>query len=207
MIRRGDPRIPPGVRVSSVAVMDRARTNLSGRARYCVALASATAVVGAGAAQATPRSSGIYGGVITVGRGVAGVELGMTRGQVIARLGRPLKELPNAIMSYEALPPTNPHGLFDIYLERSQGAHVRDLAEQRVASRRRRPHLRARRSRATHAALRAPAEADPDRRRRARVSHHRALPRPNRLERACYVARALARQRAFGFDLLFPRGR
>lgn len=65
---------------------------------------------------AAPRSKGIYGGVIVVGRGVAGARLGMTRAQVIARLGEPVSELPNRDMSYEALPPKNPHGLFDVVL-------------------------------------------------------------------------------------------
>jgi len=46
----------------------------------------------------------------------------MTRAQVIARLGPPVSEMPNLGMSYEALPPKNPHGQFDIVL---QGGHVR----------------------------------------------------------------------------------
>jgi hypothetical protein len=60
--------------------------------------------------------------VILVGRGVAGARLGMTRAQVIARLGAPVSEMPNRGMSYEALPPKNPHGQFDIAL---QGGRVR----------------------------------------------------------------------------------
>ena len=72
----------------------------------------------AAAALGTPaRTKGIYGGVITVGRGVAGARLGMTRAQVIARLGPPVSEMPNRAMSYEALPPKNPHGQFDIALQ------------------------------------------------------------------------------------------
>ena len=71
---------------------------------------------------AAPRAKGIYGGVIVVGRGVAGARLGMTRAQVIARLGSPVSEMPNRGMSYEALPPKNPHGQFDIGL---QGGRVR----------------------------------------------------------------------------------
>ncbi len=69
-----------------------------------------------------PRAKGIYGGVIVVGRGVAGARLGMTRAQVIARLGPPVSEMPNRFMSYEVLPPKNPHGQFDIVL---QGGRVR----------------------------------------------------------------------------------
>jgi hypothetical protein len=45
----------------------------------------------------------------------------MTRAQVIARLGRPLKENENGYMAYENEPqgkvnPKTPHGLFDLYL-------------------------------------------------------------------------------------------
>ncbi len=71
---------------------------------------------------AAPRAKGVYGGVIVVGRGVAGARLGMTRAQVIAHVGPPVSEMPNLGMSYEALPPKNPHGQFDIVL---QGGHVR----------------------------------------------------------------------------------
>ncbi len=69
---------------------------------------------------AAPRVKGIYGGVIVVGRGVAGARLGMTRGEVIARLGPPVSEMPKLGMSYEALPPKNPHGQFDIALQRGR---------------------------------------------------------------------------------------
>jgi hypothetical protein len=44
----------------------------------------------------------------------------MTRAEVIARLGAPVSEYPNRIMSYEALPPKNPNGQFDIYLQRGR---------------------------------------------------------------------------------------
>jgi hypothetical protein len=68
---------------------------------------------------APPVTEGIYGGVVSVGRGAAGVTLGMTRAQVIARLGRPLSE--RGAMSYESyLPgknsPRTPHGMFDLLL-------------------------------------------------------------------------------------------
>ncbi len=78
------------------------------------------ALLGCVAAFATPPvTKGVYGGVITVGRGAAGVTLGMTRAQVIARLGRPLEE--RGPMSYENLPlgrisPKTPNGIFDLYL-------------------------------------------------------------------------------------------
>ncbi len=66
---------------------------------------------------AAPHAKGIYGGVIVVGRGVAGATLGMTRAQLIARLGAPVSEIPKRDLSYEALPPKNPHGQFDISLQ------------------------------------------------------------------------------------------
>jgi hypothetical protein len=74
-------------------------------------------LVGTTALAAPPLTKGIYGGVIIVGRGVAGVKLGMTRAQVIARLGRPLTE--HGYMAYENEPqgkvnPKTPHGLFAI---------------------------------------------------------------------------------------------
>jgi hypothetical protein len=65
---------------------------------------------GATASASPPASKGIYGGLVTVGRGAAGITLGMTRAQVIARLGRPLSE--RGPMSYENLP----HGMFDLYV-------------------------------------------------------------------------------------------
>lgn len=76
-------------------------------------------LLGPGALARAPRTQGIYGGVITVGRGAAGATLGMTRAQVIARLGRPLKE--RGYMAYENEPqgrigPRTPHGMFDLYL-------------------------------------------------------------------------------------------
>ena len=66
---------------------------------------------------AASGGKGIYGGVIVAGRGVAGARLGMTRAQVVARLGTPVSEYPHRVLSYEALPPRNPHGQFDIYLQ------------------------------------------------------------------------------------------
>jgi len=86
-----------------------------------VALAPVSLLATASVA-ATPRAKGIYGGVIVVGRGVAGATLGMTRNRVIAHLGPPVSEMPNRSMSYEALPPKNPHGQFDVVLE---GGRVR----------------------------------------------------------------------------------
>ena len=83
-----------------------------------------TALLACAAASASPPvTKGIYGGVITIGRGVAGATLGMTRSQVIARLGAPLQE--RGPMSYENLPPGRidthtPHGMFDLYLAKGR---------------------------------------------------------------------------------------
>ncbi len=72
---------------------------------------------------ATPSvDKGIYGGLVVVGRGAAGATLGMTRAQVIVRLGRPIEgRNSRGPMSYESFPPGKvspkaPHGIFDLYL-------------------------------------------------------------------------------------------
>jgi hypothetical protein len=91
------------------------------RARCGLPAGFVIALLVAPAASATPPlTQGVYGGVIRVGRGAAGVTLGMTRAQVIARLGRPLKAFGDEYMAYENLPPKNPHGLFDIYFEQKR---------------------------------------------------------------------------------------
>lgn len=74
----------------------------------------------ANAAHGTPRTDGVYSGAITVGHGAAGVTLGMTRSQVIARLGRPFSENGNGYMQYGQIP----RGMFDVYLT---GGRVRML--------------------------------------------------------------------------------
>jgi hypothetical protein len=176
------------------------------RAGYGLAIASALVLLGAGAADATPPSKGIYGGVITVGRGVAGVTLGMTRGQVIARLGRPLTEVPNADMSYEALPPKSPHGLFDIYLEASRvrmfvispnsgwrlADGIRIFARGAVG---RLMHRFGRRLRPTRIE---------DGERAYRITERY---RGRTVWTEFYVARFGRGASVYGFDLLFPRGR
>lgn len=64
-------------------------------------------------AQAQPLTKGIYAGVISVGRGAAGVTLGMTRAQVVRRLGRPFNENGNGYMEYSN---NYSRGLFEVYL-------------------------------------------------------------------------------------------
>jgi hypothetical protein len=80
-----------------------------------IALAVATA-----AAAKPPLTKGVYSGVITVGRGAAGITLGMTRAQVIAHLGRPFADYGRE-MDYFRLPPKYPsRGLFVVYLAKSR---------------------------------------------------------------------------------------
>jgi len=77
-------------------------------------------LVGATALARPPLTKGVYSGVITVGRGAAGITLGMTRAQVIARLGRPFADNGRE-MDYIRLPPRYPsRGLFVIYLAKGR---------------------------------------------------------------------------------------
>jgi hypothetical protein len=72
------------------------------------------------AAAKPPLTKGVYSGVITVGRGAAGITLGMTRAQVVARLGRPFADNGRQ-MDYFRLPPRYPsRGLFVVYLAKGR---------------------------------------------------------------------------------------
>jgi hypothetical protein len=51
-------------------------------------------------------------GTITLGRGAAGARLGMTRAQVVDKLGKPSYENANGLMSYQ---PTEANSIFDVY--------------------------------------------------------------------------------------------
>jgi hypothetical protein len=77
-------------------------------ARALLAGALSLAVLAAGAPSVSART--ITGGTITVGRGADGVTLGMTRAQTIHRLGRPVAENQNGVMSYGGA-----QNIFDIY--------------------------------------------------------------------------------------------
>lgn len=77
-----------------------------------LALVAALAAVGAGAAAAA-----VERGTVTPNSGAAGIIVGMTRAQVVARLGKPLYENRNGYMQYAK------QNLFDVYL---------DLATKRV---------------------------------------------------------------------------
>jgi hypothetical protein len=108
----------------SLLVMPTMRRAIARRGRPAswrlVGLALILAVALGASALATPLTRGVYGGVITVGRGAAGIRLGMTRSEVIARLGRPFSGK-NGYMQYAYMPPgyvppNVEHGLFDVYL-------------------------------------------------------------------------------------------
>jgi hypothetical protein len=76
--------------------------------------------VATAAAATPPLTKGVYSGVITVGRGAAGITPGMTRAQVIARLGRPFADH-GTEMEYFRSPPKYPsRGLFVVYLAKGR---------------------------------------------------------------------------------------
>jgi hypothetical protein len=61
-------------------------------------------------------------GTITVGRGAAGARLDMTHAQVVAKLGAPLAENGNGVMSYQ---PDSASSIFDVYRYLQRPKHVR----------------------------------------------------------------------------------
>ncbi len=74
------------------------------------------AVLGAAAALLVPAAATakpITKGVITVGQGVNGATLGMNRAQVVAKLGKPLDENPQGVMSYANT--VSSGNIFDVY--------------------------------------------------------------------------------------------
>ena len=73
---------------------------------------TATALLATLAVTAPAAARTITHGTIHVGRGAAGVELDMTRAQVIAAAGMPLDENPLGTMSYA---PESSGGIFDVY--------------------------------------------------------------------------------------------
>jgi hypothetical protein len=79
-------------------------------------LAAFIALLTAGAATAA-----VERGVFTPNQGARGIKLGMTRAQVIAKLGLPLFENKNGFMEYSR------NNLFDIYLNKSVRPHRVDL--------------------------------------------------------------------------------
>ena len=80
-----------------------------------IGLAVAAAVLAlAGSAFAASRI--LTGGAVTPNVGAAGIKLGMTRAQVIAKLGTPVTQNLNGYMQYG---PKNLSTLFDVYLDTS----------------------------------------------------------------------------------------
>ncbi|HST32856.1 MAG TPA: hypothetical protein VLJ80_04965 [Solirubrobacteraceae bacterium] len=68
-----------------------------------------------------PLTDGVYVGVVTPGVGAGGIELGMSRAQVIARLGRPFVDLDHEFMEYARSHPGDgsargEYREFDLYL-------------------------------------------------------------------------------------------
>jgi hypothetical protein len=85
--------------------------------RLIATLGALAVLAGAGAAAARPITSG----VITVGKGAGPITLGMSRAQVIAKLGKPLYENSNGYMQYAKIPV-----IFDVYRAGgSKSSHVR----------------------------------------------------------------------------------
>ncbi len=176
------------------------------KARGLIAALAIASLLVTPSVAAAPLAKGIYRGVIVVGRGVAGARLGMTRAQVIARLGPPVREMHNRGMSYEALPPKRPHGQFDIALQGGRvrmfiisprstwrladGIHI--FASGAIARLMRRYGRRLRPTRIE------------DGERVYRITDH-YLGRTVWTE--FYVERFGPRARVYGFDLLFPLGR
>ncbi len=75
----------------------------------------ALAAAGLAAALTLASSTGaaVERGTIVTNRGAAGVVLGMTRAQVVAKLGKPLYENANGFMQYAK------QNLFDVYVDRT----------------------------------------------------------------------------------------
>jgi hypothetical protein len=65
---------------------------------------------------AGPLSAAVDQAVVTPNRGAAGVKLGMTRTQVVARIGQPLAENQNGVMTY-----ATGNRIFDVYRNGKSG--------------------------------------------------------------------------------------
>lgn len=80
----------------------------------CAVAAAVALLILAGAAAARPAL--VTSGPVTPNVGAAGITLGMTRAQVIAKLGKPVYQNLNGYMQYG---PKNLSSLFDVYLDTS----------------------------------------------------------------------------------------
>jgi hypothetical protein len=99
------------------------------RATAIIALAGVCSA--GGVALANTTRAPITGGTVTLGVGGDGVTLGMTRAQVIARLGRPVYQNKNGYMQYG---PKNTRDLFDVYRTGSRAGsrvHLMIISGQR----------------------------------------------------------------------------
>jgi hypothetical protein len=73
-------------------------------------LATVGAALACAALPASAPARTVTSGVITVGRGAGPVALGMTRAQVVSKLGKPIYENGNGYMQYANIPV-----IFDVY--------------------------------------------------------------------------------------------
>ena len=77
------------------------------------------------ALSASPAAAAIVtGGVVEIGRGAAGVRLGMTRAAVVEKLGEPVYENPRYL---QYGPDESATTAFDVYLSETTGSPVRML--------------------------------------------------------------------------------
>jgi hypothetical protein len=94
---------------------------MDSRLRSIAALALLVGLLGFGAAPS--YATAVTEGEITIGQGAGGIKLGMTRAQVIGKLGKPFYENANGYMEYGT-----GEGQFDVYRESgSRRSRVRML--------------------------------------------------------------------------------
>jgi hypothetical protein len=93
------------------------------RALAAIATLASAAALAVAAMPAPAVARTVTSGVITVGQGAGPITLGMSRAQVISKLGRPLYENQNGYMQYARIPV-----IFDVYRDGgASSTHVRML--------------------------------------------------------------------------------
>jgi hypothetical protein len=98
---------------------------VKGRLRRTVSALLAAGVTAGLLAGAAPAGAIVTKGTITPNRGAKGIKLGMTRAQVVARLGKPVYKNANGYMQYGS---DKKNIVFDVYLDISTSpARVRLL--------------------------------------------------------------------------------
>ncbi|MDO8187115.1 hypothetical protein Q5424_07470 [Conexibacter sp. JD483] len=80
--------------------------------RPLIALLALAALAAGAAPSEAARPRAVRNGVITVGFGAGGIEVGMKRAEVVSLLGRPFYENRNGYMQYM---PDDGRGIFDVY--------------------------------------------------------------------------------------------